>query len=245
MRLSNGVIFPFRRLSYLDIEDMKAILSNSYETITLNALRKHLRSGDIFIDVGANVGYISAVAASCVGERGEVHAFEPLSECFQRLELLRDKNKDYRFVLNPAAVGDQAKVTDIHVDMNQQSRCASAVMSSADHEQRSVNMIRLDEYVLIHINDISRIRMVKIDVEGFEFSVLKGMRALLENRQFSASIICEINPWIPSRLSYTLRDIEQYMQGFGYSSRKLDRPQSKLDLPSLQRLENVLFMKTA
>jgi hypothetical protein len=47
---------------------------------------------------GANVGYISAVSASRAGHSGEVHGFEPLAECYTRMECLRDLNPGDRFI---------------------------------------------------------------------------------------------------------------------------------------------------
>jgi FkbM family methyltransferase len=56
---------------------------------------------------GANVGYISAVAASCVGKSGAVHGFEPLPECFARLQTLRGLNPDSPFFFNHVALGER------------------------------------------------------------------------------------------------------------------------------------------
>ena len=60
-----------------------------YEQGTTEYLRETLKPGDCFIDVGANIGYLSMVAAATVGNSGEVHAFEPVSTTFDLLE----KNK--------------------------------------------------------------------------------------------------------------------------------------------------------
>jgi len=81
-RTINGCVrFEYKSLPFLDDGDFRAMLTQSYDINLCDILREVLNPGDIVIDVGANVGYISAVAASFVGSSGEVYGFEPLKEC--------------------------------------------------------------------------------------------------------------------------------------------------------------------
>src|ERR1041385_3366408 len=82
--INGSVRFEHQMLGFLDEGDLRAMLTQSYDIILCDYLKKHLKPGDIVLDIGANVGYISAMAASCVGTSGEVHGFEPLRECFFR-----------------------------------------------------------------------------------------------------------------------------------------------------------------
>ena len=66
--LVNGTIrFETKRLSFLTEDNQLAMMTGSYDIILQEFLRKHLRAGDTVIDGGANVGFVSAVAASNVG----------------------------------------------------------------------------------------------------------------------------------------------------------------------------------
>jgi FkbM family methyltransferase len=242
--LNKTIIFPFRNLDFLNRGDMKAILSQSYETVLTHYMSRSLKSGDILLDVGGNVGYISAFAASIVGEEGQVHIFEPLQECFQRLEKLREKNKGIKWYLNNCAVGSETEDLVLTVDVNGNSRGASAVLLNRKGIERAVKCIRLDSYWLDSGQPIERIALVKIDVEGYEFSVLKGMEGLLSQDNFRAAIVCEVNPWVATSLSYTLDDIQKYMANFGYRVKSLAAPESSSDLRKLQHLENVLFVRS-
>ena len=58
----------------------------AYEPLTVAAIKKYLREGDTFIDVGANIGFISSIAAGIVGTRGQIHSFEPVPRDFERLK---------------------------------------------------------------------------------------------------------------------------------------------------------------
>jgi len=57
---------------------IKAMLHGSYEPTLRKVMRRHLTPGGVFVDAGANIGYISAVGASLVGPTGHVHSFEPV-----------------------------------------------------------------------------------------------------------------------------------------------------------------------
>src|SRR5262245_12935214 len=77
-----------------------------YEVAVVHRLRRLLREGDVFVDVGANVGYLSAVAAGCVGPSGEVHAFEPVPRYHRELANLGALNPLLTIRANAAAAGE-------------------------------------------------------------------------------------------------------------------------------------------
>ena len=82
-RVRGGIRFEFP----LDADpDIRLMLHGGYEAFTMRALRRCLAPGDTFVDVGANIGYLSAVAAGIVGPTGAVHSFEPVPRLFERLE---------------------------------------------------------------------------------------------------------------------------------------------------------------
>src|SRR5258705_3937434 len=68
------------------------MLFAAYEPDEIAVLERYLKPGDVFVDVGANIGYLTAVGASLVGPTGPVHSFQPMPEYFQRLESLRAPN---------------------------------------------------------------------------------------------------------------------------------------------------------
>jgi hypothetical protein len=117
IRLINGAVrFEHKKLPFLNDEDMRAMLTASYDIVLCEYLEQHLKAGDVVLDAGANVGYISAVAASCVGKSGAVHGFEPLPECFARLQTLRGLNPDSPFFFNRVALGERPGILPIAYD---------------------------------------------------------------------------------------------------------------------------------
>src|SRR3990170_2952868 len=87
----SGVLFDFD-FNYLGYKTLyiKQMYFDCYEIATVEAIKKMLRPGDIFIDVGANIGYLTAIGAGLVGKAGQVHSFEPVSESFQRLKKIAE-----------------------------------------------------------------------------------------------------------------------------------------------------------
>ena len=63
-----------------------------YDIASVEFIKRNLMEGDTFIDVGANVGYLSAIGANLVGETGEVHVFEPIPLYFEALKRLALNN---------------------------------------------------------------------------------------------------------------------------------------------------------
>jgi FkbM family methyltransferase len=217
------------------------MLTQSYDITFCDYLRKYLVLGDIVLDVGANVGYISAFAASCVGTAGEVHSFEPLPECFARLQVLRGLNPDICFFFNHTALGENDGVLPISYDPKGDSRNATLVPGKSLGESLQVPVRRLDQYILENIGSPQRIKIIKIDVEGFEFPVLRGLERFLVETPWRPSIICEIKPWELTKMRYTLHNFDDYMKGFGYHTYDLANDTRVVALSELSDISVLLF----
>jgi FkbM family methyltransferase len=239
--INGSVRFEHELLSFLDEGDFRAMLTESYDIILCEYLRTHLMPGDIFLDAGANVGYISAVAASRVGISGEVHGFEPLLECYARLERLRCLNPQFRFFFNNTALGETAEILPIAFNPEGDSRNATLVPGKSAAETRDVAVQRLDQYIKQRIPSADRIKIIKIDVEGFEFLVLRGLGRFFEETPHRPAIICEIKPWELRSLSATMVEFEQYMNQFGYRSYIITENDKPIQLSALTDMEVVLF----
>ena len=242
MQLINGKVrFEHRLLPFLDEDDVRAMLTQSYDIILCACLRKRLAEGDIVLDVGANVGYISAVAASCVGTTGEVHGFEPLTECFDRLQRLRELNPQFKFKFNNVALGEKEEVLSIAYNPQGDSRNATLVPDTPSDEARQVPVRRLDNYIHDTISSPQRIKLIKIDVEGFEFSVLRGLERFFAETAWRPLIVCEIKPWQVTKLGYTMQEFDQYLKRFGYRCYDMLDQDNPVELPALRDIEVLLF----
>ncbi len=131
-----------------------------------------------FIDVGANIGRYSVP----LGKKFKVISFEPVKSTFNQLKINLKKNNATSLLYN-MGVGDSEDVTDIFFDPNEHGE--ASVAFKAGKERERIQLIPLDKVLKKEKNSI-----LKIDVEGFEYEVLKGAEKFIRNNR--PDIIIEI-----------------------------------------------------
>lgn len=168
--------------------------SGIYEPWLTHAFKRILRHGDTMIDAGANIGHCTLVGATCVGETGAVHAFEPVPATFARLSENIKLNKFSNITLNRLALSEQAGELTFEVPQEEGTnlsldRLATSVLTG--HGQRvTVEACTLDDYAARA--GLGPVKLAKFDIEGGEVSAVKGMRKLLGAHRI-AYLICEVN----------------------------------------------------
>jgi FkbM family methyltransferase len=138
-------------------------------------LRQHVRPGMTVVDMGANVGFYTEQFSRLVGPTGKVHAFEPDPFC---AELLRDRSRRLRLTnveVENAALGAQGGQTTLFCsNRDRAENCTHPFNPGVPVEAVQVAVLTLDDYC--RNRKIDRIDVVKMDVEGDEVSVLRGMK---------------------------------------------------------------------
>lgn len=146
----------------------------------ITLLKRHLPVDGIFVDVGANIGTFTLVAAHRAF-RGQVHAFEPSAYHFARLARNVALNRFENVVLNQKGLYDQPGAATLFLpsqagEMNNSG--AASLYTSGGKESRevseAVSLVRLDDY--LRNLDMSRLDIIKIDIEGAEVKALEGAR---------------------------------------------------------------------
>lgn len=215
-----------------------------YEPWTVAAMRRFLAKGDTFIDVGANIGYLSAVGASLAGPNGCVHSFEPVPEYFQRLKSLAETNPRYAIIPNRVAVGDREGTSTIRTSKTSigANTIVPGLNVDEDIERRlDVSVVRLDAY--IESARLERISLIKIDTEGFEFPVLRGLGRYLEGTTNRPAIIVEVEPMAYPLLGHALADLRAFIDRYGYRAYRLDAiGKREIDVRALQSTINLAFV---
>jgi FkbM family methyltransferase len=151
--------------------------TGSYERGTLAVMAEILHRGDRFVDVGANVGLMSLVAARIVGSAGRVDAFEPLPEIRALLAASVDANRFTNVVINDFALGSVPSVLSIHRHLEVNRGSASLAWAGLSTDTLSVRVETMD--TAVPRLSSQPIAMIKIDVEGWELEVLKGGTGVL------------------------------------------------------------------
>jgi FkbM family methyltransferase len=213
-----------------------------YETELTALVKKYIRKGDICIDVGANIGYITAFMMGLVGKKGEVHSFEPVPEYFDRLKRVKTDNPNYRLSINAAAVGDFEGTATINVTGNGNIGWNTMVPNFMNVNNRKaeieVPVIRLDDYLAT--KNIKNVRLIKIDTEGYEFPVLKGLKKYLDEAEQLPVLIVEVAPNAYPKLDTSLDAFTDYIQSYGYIGHDVLTGQ-KVNLASIKQTSNILF----
>ncbi len=242
----NGVSFNF---DFAYSGEIKRMYFGNYQPIIIETLKKYLKNGDTFIDVGANVGFFTAVAAGLVGKKGQVHSFEPVPEYFQKLVSLAENNSQYDITANQFALGNEEKSNKIYIKGRSgvgHNTFFPCFLENAGNGSKTaeVSIRRLDKY--IKEKKIKNIKLIKIDVEGFEFPVLKGLKDyFLECKKTGLFplIICEICPKACAIQGYKLKDLFDYMKEFYYYPFDIINIKKKIDINKIKedQMFDVLF----
>ncbi|MGC4027041.1 MAG: FkbM family methyltransferase [Mesorhizobium sp.] len=145
-----------------------ALLNSNYNLDELTFLRSNLREGDVFLDIGANVGTVALPIARSVGPKGRVLAIEAHPTALARLEFNRHASKlDNVTVVAVAAADVDGEVTMVSGDEN-----LGASHISSDARMGGITVPALTLATILVQNGVQHIGALKIDVEGFEDRVL-------------------------------------------------------------------------
>jgi FkbM family methyltransferase len=221
---------------------MESLYRGGYEPEIAVLLERFLHPGMTFIDVGANIGYISALGLERVGETGSVHAFEPVPYLHDKIAELARLNPAYHLRCNPFALGEKDEIRTIHICNKGNIGWNTLVPELMPAPERGVSCTvrirQLSGYLFAeHLDDIG---LIKIDVEGFELPVLRGTQSFFEKTGIRPPIICEVAPEAYPRLQCSLSDLKGFMSRFGYTSYDTVTLR-RLDIEKLSNTTNVLF----
>jgi FkbM family methyltransferase len=158
-----------------DSELCRLIYVEDFERVERQFLKAFLAPGDIFVDVGANLGLFSVVAASLVGPEGRVLAFEPCQKAFDRLEENIALNGFVNVDCHRLALADSSDPLPMSVSQDGFDAWNSAARPTAGRifSTETVAATTWDTFATAR-GLVGRVAMLKIDVEGWESRVLAG-----------------------------------------------------------------------
>jgi len=197
--------------------------TGTYEDGTLEVIRAFLSEGDIFLDIGANVGLMSLLASQLVGASGQIHSFEPVPELNSILSASIRANGFKNVFLHRLALGSREEQRQLfeHPEVN---RGSSTMMDWGDRTRGvPVSVGTLDNFVSARL-PLRRIALAKIDVEGWELEVLKGGLKLLTGPNCPA--ICIEYSALHPMFGGTPLDVYALITSLGYRVFKLQKGKS-------------------
>lgn len=168
--------------------ERKLYYYGSYEEGTLGIIDQVLEQGDYFIDVGANIGLMSLVASKKIESTGRVIAFEPHPHTFNILKKNIWINHIHNIIPVNYGVGASVQEQDLYSNLQHNRGSASIVNKNKNETPLKIRIVRLDKYLKEENIPSKNIKMIKIDVEGFELEVIKGASSILQKKE--APILC-------------------------------------------------------
>lgn len=176
-------------------------------------LQQHLRPGACVIDIGANVGEYSALAAELVGPTGHVYAFEPAPETAASLRKRFDGVPQISIV--EAAVGDVTRTVRLYLDAENPTQ-----HSLGSHNVgRGGGTVKVQQRALDDVKGLRPPDVIKIDAQGGELRVLHGARRILASAK--PFVVFELWPYGLRNLRAEPADLLKELKRNGYTLFKL------------------------
>ncbi|WP_433890758.1 FkbM family methyltransferase [Streptomyces sp. CA-111067] len=197
-------------------------------------LQRRLRPGDTFVDVGANIGYFSVLASRLVGPGGRVVAIEASHDFHRRL-------------VQNAALNDRANIRAVHTAVSDRRQTLTFVLaSSANMGANSIvpyagpaeSTFQIAAFPLpdvLQAEEIARARVIKIDVEGAEGSVVRGLAPLLDRLRPDAEITVEVTPERMAQLGDDVEELLRTMRDHGFHVYRLPNEYAPATYPTALR----------
>ena len=196
-----------------DVIGQTIIETGQWEGLMSRTIQASLSPGDFAMDIGANMGYDSLLMSQTVGATGGVIAFEPDHNNLRRL-LENTKNLQFQNVaIISLALADIESLARIEIANIENTGLSNLRHVEGNSLSQPVLISRLES--LMELEKPINISLVKIDVEGFEFKVIKGMGNYLDNIQ---ALTCEINHEFLEQCGSSAKELFGHMNENGFIS---------------------------
>jgi FkbM family methyltransferase len=183
-----------------------------YEKELGDLLKKVIRSNDVFLDIGANIGYFSLLAATNYSS-AKIISFEPVKHLFQKMNHNISINNIKNIETVNAAVGEINEEKELFLSSPDNLGMSSFHQpGNYSRKKERVKVVAIDDW--FKTSGLTKIDLIKLDIEGGELAALKGMKEVLQN--FRPIVIVEINPETLSMFSLKPGDIYNYLNQLNF-----------------------------
>lgn len=188
--------------------DKEIYVHGVYEIEILRLLRKYINEHSVCLDIGSNIGQHALFMAK-VAKKGKVYAFEPIKSLAEQIIKSKERNNLNNMEIENIGLSDKNEEVVIHI--NNLNFGMSTIIPREDFSAEETISTRI---FTDFWNDRSRIDVVKIDVEGFEYQVLCGMEKCL--RKYSPIILFEFSPIFYKKINIQSNKILELLFDIGY-----------------------------
>ncbi len=169
-----------------------------------------LNENSIFVDIGANIGYFSFLAAKRITGHGQIYAFEPSMREYKRLITGVLRNKIPNILIFNQALGASKDVIKFNI-MPDKHTGINSILEQVKGGAFLVNIDSLDNIY----NQKRAIDLIKIDIEGYEMFALMGMQNLF-SKKLIKKVVIEITPHLLEKSGYSKNHLYEFMKNNGF-----------------------------
>lgn len=187
---------------------MYKVFKKKQDAFEISLLYKYIKPNDTVLDIGANIGFYSEIFSEIIGTKGAVHCFEPDKTNFKHL---KNRIGNYKNVhLYNKAVSEKDETIKIY----------TSKLLNVDHrtykpddydEEIDIEAVSLD----LFLKDVSNISFIKIDIQGFEMSAMKGMVQILKHNNLK--ILSEFWPYGLKKAGYDIVMYFNFLTQIGFT----------------------------
>ncbi len=234
-QLSNG---NFIYLNLLDRSVSRFALLERYEPQETEIVRALLEPGCTFIDIGANIGWFTLQAASIIGSKGRIYSFEPRQDIFNLLKMsVEDSHLKFVNVYNNALGSSRGKAT---LGWHEQSTNlgGSRIAQFSGEEKKGLVTQKVSLIALDDIDLQGKVKLIKIDVEGYELEVMKGAKRVLKSHRPIVLSEVQLNGFYSPSGQVSCKDYLDFFENIDYDCFELGQ-----DLKSLPKFNISEFLR--
>jgi FkbM family methyltransferase len=200
----------------------RELYNGGFEISEVEFLRQSIKPGNVLLDIGANGGLFTVIAAKIIGDKGHVYACEP---GIRELRILRNNiavNNLNNVTVIDSAIGDKETQTQFAIayDGALNSLAQTSHPSQEIESWETVNMTTVDALIAKH--KIEKVDFLKIDVEGAENLVFKGAKKLLSSAH-NLTILFEASELNSHSFGYSVKDLIAQVLAEGFTVKYINK----------------------
>lgn len=197
-------------------------------------LKHTVKKGDVVLDIGANIGFYSKILSDLVGASGKVYSFEP------------DKVNFNYFLKNTHGLTNIVPVNKAVADQTKTLKLYTSKLLNVDHrtykvdeyeDELTIDAVSIDDFV----SDTFKVDFIKMDIQGFEVSALKGMKQTFAKNP-TAKMLTELWPYGLRKAGHSCAELINLIEQYGLKVYELNDTETKsLDKNRINQIENAEF----
>lgn len=209
--------FYARKIDEISLVENFLVDEREGEIRVIQNILEELKTGDIAYDVGASIGTHAIFMALKVGSQGKVFAFEPEDRSFRELEANIALNKLNNIIPLKVALSDCQGEGVIRGGLGSFTLMNESNFIPPVEKVEKVQIVSADSF--IQENNLPLPNVIKIDVEGYEYNVIKGLERVFRNKD-CRMVACEIHPTLVPK-DVTVDNIINFIISCGFDKPRI------------------------